>query len=152
MTYISADLNTIRDHLKKIDSKSTPLWGIMSPQRMIEHLTDAINLSRGKHDFKLELKEEHVPKAQAFLISDHPLPKNFKATFAPENVLIRNNNITEAILEFEKSWKRFIADYTANPEKKSLHPNFGALDFELWKRLHSKHVTHHLAQFGIQCQ
>ena len=26
---------------------------------------------------------------------------------------------------------------------------FGELDFELWKIMHSKHITHHLEQFGI---
>lgn len=152
MTYISTDLKIISEHLNKIDSKNVALWGTMSPQRMIEHLTDAVSLSRVNHDFPLELKEEYIPKAQAFLISDHPLPKDFKAAFAPENVPVRNKNITEAVTEFEKAWKHFIADYTANPDKKSLHPNFGILDFDLWKRLHSKHITHHLAQFGIQCQ
>lgn len=152
MTYIQTELPVILNELQKITSESNPLWGAMSAQRMIEHLTDAVTLSRGNHNFELELKEEYIPKAQAFLISDHPLPKDFKAAFAPADVKVRNNNIEEAIQEFEKAWKHFIADYTANPSKKALHPNFGTLDFDLWKRLHAKHISHHLAQFGIECQ
>ena len=121
----------------------------MSPQRMVEHLSDAVLLSRGSHNFPLEIKEEHVARAQAFLISDHPLPQNFKAAFATPEIPTRNSSMTEATDEFKKNWNLFIADYIANPNKKELHPNFGILDFELWKRMHSKHITHHLQQFGI---
>lgn len=152
MKYIQPELEIITTHLKKVKSTDKPIWGEMSAQRMVEHLSDAVTLSRGNHNLPLEIKEEHTPKAQAFLISEHPLPKLFKASFATPDIPERNSSMDEAILEFEKAWKLFIADFTSSPTKCSLHPNFGKLDFDLWKRMHSKHITHHLEQFGVICQ
>ena len=149
MKFIEPELDTILHKLKQVDKDAQPLWGVMSPQRMIEHLSDAVNLSRGNHSFSLEIKEEHVPRAQGFLISEHPLPKNFKAGFATPDIPIRNSDMESALSEFSKAWKLFIADYISSPNKKALHPNFGTLDFDLWKRMHSKHITHHLEQFGL---
>lgn len=149
MKFIEPELDKILKKLNQVSKDTQPLWGAMSAQRMIEHLSDAVSLSRGNHIFPLEIKEEHVPRAQGFLISDHPLPKNFKAAFATSDIPTRNSTMEAAIMEFSKTWKLFIADYIANPNKKELHPNFGKLDFDLWKRMHSKHITHHLEQFGL---
>lgn len=148
MKFIEPELDTILTKLNQVSKDAQPLWGVMSAQRMIEHLSDAVILSRGDHKFPLEIKEEHIARAQGFLISDHPLPREFKAAFATPDIPIRNTNMEAAIIEFSKAWKLFIADYIANPNKKVLHPNFGTLDFDLWKRMHSKHITHHLEQFG----
>ena len=35
------------------------------------------------------------------------------------------------------------------PKTTAIHPYFGDLDFELWKLMQAKHITHHLAQFNI---
>lgn len=149
MNYISTDFDVIEKHLRQIDASKIPLWGSMSPQRMIEHLTDSINLATADHPYKLTIPEDKTDKAQGFLASEHPLPRDFKVEFATPETPLRNQNISEAIDEFERAWNRFQDFFEANPDEKTLHPSFGHLAYDQWLRLHSKHVTHHLQQFGV---
>ena len=149
MNYITTDINVITHHLKKLDENSAPLWGSMSVQRMIEHLTDSINLATSDHSFKLTVPEDKIDKVQGFLASEHPLPREFKVEFANPKIPIRNHNIVEAINELEEAWGKFKSYFDANPDIKTLHPSFGHLGYDQWLRLHSKQITHHLQQFGI---
>lgn len=149
MEFITPKLENFLGYLNKITEDSKALWGEMPPQRMVEHLTDAINLSLGKLDVKLEIKEEHIAKAQAFLESEHPMPKNFKVNFASNDIPNRNENLKGALNEFAETWNAFEKYYQAHPDAKVLHPNFGELNYEQWLRTHSKHFTHHIEQFGL---
>ncbi len=149
MPFLEADLNKILPLLNSLNKDSKPLWGSMSAQRMIEHLSDTIDLALGKTTVKLEIPEDRVDKAQAFLFSEHPMPKNFKVSFATEEMKLRNDHISSAIQEFERKWKQFESFIDQNPGFSNLHPNFGELNKDQWIRLHRKHLTHHMEQFGL---
>lgn len=149
MQFIEPTLDTIVSKLEQLHADSKPLWGQMSAQRMVEHLTDTFILCRGNHSIPLQIPADKVQRAQDFLKSDAPMPKDFNAIFAPSNEPIRNSNFTEAIEELKTEWTKFIAFFEGHNNQKTLHPYFGELDFELWKRMHSKHITHHLEQFSI---
>ena len=147
--FIETDINIIIDTLSLLKPNDRPEWGIMSSQRMIEHLTDTVNLSFNEHDYSLQLPIDKVEKAQRFIFSEYELPKNFNASFASSNIKLRNESIHEAIIELEESWIDMIEYFKNNPESKTLHPHFGLLNAELWLRLHSKHFTHHFLQFNL---
>jgi hypothetical protein len=150
MSSAQPTLNRFLNLLSKINSDSTPQWGEMSPQRMIEHLSDSIDLSLGLiQNQVLEIPEDKIDKAQQFIRSEHPMPKNFKVRFATPQTPIRNNSIETAIEEFTSKWNEFTDFYTENPDHKQLHPNFGELDYELWLLLHNKHFNHHFEQFSL---
>ncbi len=149
MEFIDADLETALQLLNKLDKDDKPLWGTMSAQRMVEHLTDTIRLACGEGNFQLEIPEEKVERAQSFLASEHPMPKNFVATFAPEDAQLRNEDFDLAIDEFSQAWIAFEEYYEEHPDAVNIHPNFGKLSYKQWIRIHSKHLTHHLQQFGI---
>lgn len=149
MEFIEPDLEIVLSKLSILSAEKEPLWGEMSAQRMVEHLTDTMRLAIGIGDPELEIPEEKVGKAKGFLISEHPMPQNFKASFAKENTALRNDNIQDAISEFKKAWMDFNKFYEENPKDSVLHPNFGMLNHDEWLRLHSKHVTHHLKQFDL---
>jgi len=55
----------------------------------------------------------------------------------------------ESLTELETELNGFFGYFSEDPEKKTLHPVFGELNFAEWVQLHHKHVTHHLKQFGI---
>lgn len=149
MTFIQPDLELVLQHLDKLDENTKPQWGSMSAQRMIEHLSDTMSLAKGELEVKLEIPEDKVEKAKGFLYSEHPMPVNFKASFAPENVTLRNESIELAIDEFTISWIEFVSLFEEESGKQTLHPNFGWLNFDDWMRLNSKHLTHHFIQFGL---
>lgn len=150
MTFIEPKIDVVLGYLNQIDQDKTPEWGTMSATRMVEHLTDTLDLALGKISVKLEIPEEKVERAQGFIWSEHPMPKNFQASFAPPTAGLRHDNIHSAIKEFQSRWEEFNEYYAQNNEITHLHPNFGNLNFSLWNRLHSKHITHHLEQFGVK--
>ena len=149
MTFIDPLLPNFLEKLNKLDASATPSWGSMSAQRMVEHLSDAVGLALGEHAFPLEIPADKVHKAQGFLMSEHPMPKNFEAGFAPKEVALRNQDIEAAINEFELTWNKYVAFFLEHPGIVTLHPNFGELNFDMWQQLHSKHISHHLEQFGL---
>lgn len=149
MAFIENDLNFILSKLNQLTEESYPLWGSMTSQRMVEHLSDTLNLGMGNISVRLEIPQEKVERAQGFISSEHPMPKNFVASFADQDTLTRNSSLTAAISEFTEMWNRFHSYYEINPHIKHLHPNFGELDYGLWNDLNRKHITHHFEQFGL---
>ncbi|MDX2361114.1 MAG: DUF1569 domain-containing protein [Crocinitomicaceae bacterium] len=148
MNFITPTIDIIVDKLETLNSEMQPLWGSMTVLRMVEHLSDAVELSIGGHDFQLELPEDKIERAQQFLGSEHPMPKNFNVKFATPEMTTRNSNLADAIEEFKTKWASFTQHYEDNVSSTGLHPNFGKLNHQQWLRLHSKHITHHLEQFG----
>lgn len=149
MNFVEPNLGNILPYLEKLNADSKPLWGIMSAQRMIEHLTDTMLIATGDRVFPLEVAEEKLPRMLAFLESDKPMAQNIEVSFAPKNVPLRNEEIELAIDEFVDAWLKFEEFYERNPNLTNLHAYYGPLNYQQWLRLHSKHLTHHLAQFGL---
>ena len=149
MTFVESDLESFLSILNKIEVSSKPLWGAMHAQRMVEHLSDGVNMSMGKGDFQLEIPEDRVAKMVQFLDSDKPMAQNIQVSFAKADTALRNLDLEEAIDEFTLAWVDFEEFYENNPDFTALHPYYGNLNFEQWKRLHSKHFTHHFNQFGL---
>lgn len=150
MSYIKTDIVTILHHLDQLTAESKPLWGTMTAQEMVEHLTDSIKMSYGLIKFPLEIPEDKIEKMQAFLMSDKPFPREFKASFVPEKPELRHEEIELAVDEFTLEWIEYEDYYIANPDATNLHPYYGELNYDLWERIHAKHITHHLTQFGIE--
>ncbi|XOV67756.1 MAG: DinB family protein [Fluviicola sp.] len=151
MKYLEPTLDVALKHFRQLTPDSKPLWGSMTALDMVEHITDSLDMAQGKYKgLKLHIPEEKTPKALQFLFSEHPMPKNFKAPFGPqEKTSNRNASLEEAISEFEVNWNAFEKMFNENPELRNIHPNFGNLNYEEWLRVHSKHLTHHCQQFGL---
>ena len=149
MSFVSADLESFLSILSRLDESKSPLWGEMSAKRMVEHLTDGINMSMGIGDFQLEIPEDRVSKMVLFLESDKPMAQNIKVSFAKQDTPLRNSDLDDAIDEFTLAWVDFEELYENKVDFTALHPYYGSLHFEQWKRLHSKHFTHHFNQFGL---
>jgi Protein of unknown function (DUF1569) len=149
MTFLEPNLNALLEKIEQLNENTKPLWGQMSAQRMIEHLSDTIILSHCNHPYQLTIPIEKIEKAQRFIHSDHPMPKNFKVEFAKTDIPTRNSDLTAAIEELIVKWNDFETFYKANPNHTALHPSFGKMDYNQWLRLHSKHFSHHFEQFGV---
>ena len=130
----------------KIDPAIPPRWGKMNEQQMVEHVSDFFKLSSDKLRLALVTPPEQLPKFKEFLNSEKEFRENTRAPVLPEDPLpVRKANIQEAIKELENEVKDFIEYFKDDPEKKTMHPVFGELNFQEWVQLHHKHVKHHLA-------
>lgn len=149
MSFGSIDLSAIQDKLHTLQSDQTPNWGQMTAQRMVEHLTDSIRLSFIPHAYPLTVPEDKIPRALAFLESEHPMPKNFRVEFAKPDTPLRCSNLSTAIDELTENWHAQQKWWEENPNATRLHPSFGLLVHDLWMRVHAKHFAHHFEQFGL---
>ena len=149
MKFVQADLCAFLEILENLDENKSASWGKMTPQRMIEHLSDCIYMSCGIGNHELLIPEEKIKGMQAFLISDKEMPQNIQVPFAKENTPLRNTDIELALDEFTMAWVDFEEMYSEDSKKTALHPYYGNLNYEQWLLLHSKHFTHHFTQFGL---
>ena len=127
-------------------------WGKMNAQQMVEHVTAFFKVSTGKIKFDLVTPVEHLPKYKEFLLSDKEFRENTKApagVIGEEPLPLLYANMEEAQEKLTAAITIFENYFKTDPEKKTLHPVFGELNFEEWVLLHYKHVTHHLKQFGL---
>jgi len=134
-----------------MDFTPKPLWGTMTLQHMIEHLSLVTSMSNGKIKSAFYSKPEQIFQLISFLESDKPLPRHFKAPTLPPDRLpyLHCETLADALSELEAEIRDFEVYYKLHPDAKEMNPVFGELDERLWRRFHEKHFTHHLTQFGI---
>jgi len=149
MNFVQPNLTAFLSCLNKLQADAKPLWGKMTAQHMVEHLTDTVRMGNAPHDWPLAVPEEQVEAMQAFLFSDTPLERNIPNPSIPQDYVCRNPDLEQAIKELSEAWTAYEAHYQDNPTAKVLNPVFGALDKKGWDRMHAKHFTHHFTQFGI---
>ena len=149
MKFVKADLCAFLEILENLDENKVASWGKMTPQRMLEHLSDGIFMSCGMGNHELLISEEKIKGMQAFLVSDKEMLQNIQVPFAKENTPLRNSDIELALDEFTMAWVDFEEMYSEDSKKTALHPYYGNLNYEQWLLLHSKHFTHHFSQFGL---
>ncbi len=149
MDYLNMEITDILQRLDSLDPNKKPLWGEMSAQRMVEHLTDTIKIASGKTKLSLVIPEDKIEKMQAFLDSDKPMAKNVEVGFAPKDSPLRHEEIELAIDEFLLEWIDFEDHYVINENQTEVHPYYGPLNYMQWRKLHAKHLNHHFEQFGI---
>ena len=137
--------------LDNLNSEVTPLWGSMTPQHMVEHLTIAVRSSNGG----LEINEfmtpvDKLPTLKRILMSERPLPKNFVNTVIGEGLQkLRNENLDSAKKELFSEIDKYEKYFIQHPEAKPINATFGPLDKSEWDQFHKKHFKHHLEQFGL---
>lgn len=149
MEYIAVDPENLLKYLNRLEPNTKAAWGTMNAQRMVEHLTEMIQMSMGIGNYTLQIAEEKIESMQRFLDSDKPMAKNITVDFAPTNYELKHEELELAVDDFIENWLAFEEYYAEQPEKTNLHPFYGYLDEKKWRRLHSKHFTHHFEQFGI---
>jgi hypothetical protein len=147
--FIEADIEVVLAKLANLKENAVPLWGGMKAQRMVEHLADIVRISNGKVKMDLLVPQEKVERMQQFLDSDKPMAKNVEVPFAEKDVALRHSEMELAIDELVEEWVDFQECFEGDLEKKITHPYYGNLNFDQWKRVHSKHISHHFQQFEI---
>lgn len=140
-------------YLQKINPATTPQWGKMTLQHMIEHFGgDAVRNASGKLKIDIILTPpERLSAMREFLMSDKPFKENIKNPLMGEELApLRYNTVQAAIGALQQELIYFFEVYTQNPQMTTRNPFFGDLNFEESVQLLYKHALHHLRQFGVE--
>jgi hypothetical protein len=138
--------------IKSISESTSPIFGKMNLQQMVEHMANSIRLAYGNPIVSTILTpEENIPRMQAFILSDKPFKDNTPNALLPEEpVAPLFKNIADSIADLEKSIVELFQAFSQNPNLIVINPFFGALNEEKTMSLLYKHALHHLRQFGLQ--
>lgn len=136
--------------LKKLKGDEIGAFGVLSPQGMIEHMTNSFAESYGRIKQELQTAPENLERMKAFAMSDKEFKPNTKNSLMSETPdSLRNPSMNTAILELEKEITDFINFYKSNQNHIQTNPFFGDLNYTEWLHLLHKHATHHLKQFNL---
>lgn len=136
--------------LATIDPATKPLWGKMNPQQMIEHMSYAMRQASGKDPYTIVTAEEHLPKMQAFLMSEKPFRENTPNQLLPdEPASAKHESMQDALNDLQAEIDHFFHIFGTDPQKTITSPFFGELNYDMQVQLLHKHAWHHLRQFGI---
>jgi hypothetical protein len=136
--------------LRQLDPSAERRWGKMNVQQMVEHMADSVRIANGNDPHELVSPEEHVPKMQAFLMSDKPFKENTPNRLLPdEPVAVRHEDIKASIDELQREIDQLFRVFEEEG-KTVMNPFFGSLNHDMWIQLLHKHAWHHLKQFGVE--
>lgn len=135
--------------IERLGPESKPLWGTMNVAQMLAHCNVAYEIV---HEPGMHARPGAIGRffaglfARAMVVGDKPYPRN--SPTAPSFV------IKEA-RDFAKEKARLLGYIEATFQQGAAHydglPNmtFGVLSAKEWNTLFSKHLDHHLRQFGV---
>ncbi len=142
--------NEITSQLNKLTNTSKPIFGSMSAQQMIEHLSAVTQIANGNWDIEVFVSEEKNKRRKPFLNTENELQVGFRASFLSENPTpLKFSSIEDAIDDLTHQIQFFFEVFEKDTSRAIVHPFFGELDFEYWKKFQVKHFTHHFKQFGL---
>lgn len=141
----------ISERFNLLKTDSLPLFGKMTAQHMVEHLTFAIMFSNGKLPQKLYYPIDKAELIKTTIIySDKKMPIGFKAPMLGDDLPeLRfpdlKTSISILLSELEIFDNYFIAEENAKP----MNPTMGKLTKQEWIIFHNKHFEHHFKQFKL---
>lgn len=136
--------------LAELKPDAARLWGKMNVQQMTEHMSDYVRIASGRTPMSVVTPEEHLERAQAFLMSEKPFKENTPNSLLPdEPPAVRHRDMSAAIEELQNEVDHLFEVYGQDPSLKVANPFFGHLGFDMQVQLLHKHSWHHLRQFGI---
>jgi len=141
----------IRSKLNQLCTDTAPLFGKMSPQHMVEHLSFALMFSNGSWPQTCYYPERIAQRIKASVIdSDKELPVGFKAPMLDEDPsVLTNPDLKTAIVMLFTELELFDTYFTHHKDATPTNPTMGALNYSEWVVFHNKHFHHHFKQFGL---
>lgn len=144
------DETLVRKKLSKLTSDSKPIFGIMNAQQMIEHLSAITKIANGNWTVDTFVSDEKMARRKPFLDTENELEIGFKPTlFLEQPNSFQFISMQQAIDDLISQLQLFIKVFEENPSRTVVHPFFGELNFEHWKKFQTKHFTHHFKQFSL---
>jgi len=141
---------TLLDAMNSLTERTQPLWGRMTAQHMVEHLTWTFELSTGRTEVHRDIPENLIARTKKCLYDNTPTPHDFKNPILSENPRpLRFESLADSKNVLREEMNRFLDHIPEKLEVIHNHPLFGPLRSDEWQRCHFKHCYHHLLQFGL---
>lgn len=141
------DIPTI---LATLQPATAAKWGQMTAQHMLEHLIVVTKISIGQLTVKPLTPAEEWAQRKAFLQTDKPFPKHLANPALPKQPMpLHYPSFEDARQKLLATLQAYEEFWSAHENATHLHPIFGPLNYAEWERFHTKHYTHHFAQFGL---
>jgi oxepin-CoA hydrolase/3-oxo-5,6-dehydrosuberyl-CoA semialdehyde dehydrogenase len=136
--------------LEQLSVDDQPLWGIMTPQHMVEHLIVTYKMSIGRIKIPVISKEEDRPRLRVYLMKDSPMRRSVPSpTGNNELQPLRSATLGEAKQKLIRETEAFLEFVKAQPDFLADHPFGGAMRADEWLLFHRKHIKHHFIQFQL---
>ena len=137
--------NRLIERLRGLTPETKPQWGKLDAPRLLCHLSDALEMSLGTISVpSANRKAFHRFPMKHLVLYVFPFPKSVPTPVELQSTV--PNNFDEDREHVVKLIDRLAAAPDGNgPE----HPFFGPLTYKEWNVLQSKHISHHLKQFGL---
>ena len=135
--------------LQQLDPATSPLWGKMNVQQMIEHFAEMFRWASGKvkHE-NILTRPEQLQAFRDFMMSERLFKENTKnKLMGEEPEPVKHKTVQAAIGELHEDIIHFFEVFEKNHELKIRNPFFGDLNFDESIQLLHKHALHHLRQF-----
>ncbi len=140
----------IRNTLGKLSNSDKPVFGTMNAQQMIEHLSAVTQIPNGNWSVDIFVDDEKTARRRPFLDTNQEIQPGFRASFLSDNPTpLKFNSIEEAIDDLITQLEVFFDVFEKDSSRTVVHPFFGELNFDYWKKFQVKHFTHHFKQFGL---
>ncbi|MFT5892826.1 MAG: oxepin-CoA hydrolase/3-oxo-5,6-dehydrosuberyl-CoA semialdehyde dehydrogenase, partial [Dokdonia sp.] len=138
--------------LARLTEESTPEWGTMTPQQMVEHLEFTYRIATGEvQDFEIVTPEKVLDKVHATLYNYDKMPRdyNFPLYEAGIQPALKHENLAFAKAELIRIRQEYVKFYRENPEATAKNAVFGELNKYEWYLMERKHLNHHFEQFNL---
>ena len=137
--------------LRGLKTDTPSQWGKMNAQQMIEHLILVVSASNGRITIQPIADDDRLAyRKMRFFEKDTPMPRSLRVDFVPEEPrALQCANIEEAKMELFNQLQRFDDYFNEHEGITTVHPVFGAFNFDEWIQNHARHFRHHLMQFGL---
>lgn len=133
--------------IDRLSPESQRLWGKMSVQQMVCHLTDSLKVALGETPsrFKPNFLSTRLGH---FLVLNVPIPKGKTPTM--REFQVSQPAAWAGDVATLKSYFARLVERGASAESAwGIHPRFGRMTREEWGKLVARHFDHHLSQFGV---
>ncbi len=142
------DVQFTINRINKLTPETQPLWGKMHVDQMLAHncvaydmtLTDKYKKPSGFEKFMIKLF------AKKAVVGPKPYPKNGRT--APDFIIADRRDFEIEKARLIDNIKKVQNMGEAAFDQRDSH-SFGKLSITEWNTLFSKHLDHHLTQFGV---
>ena len=140
----------IRETLGKLSKESKPVFGTMNAQQMVEHLGTVTQIPNGNWKIDIFVDDDKTARRRPFLDTNNEIQPGFRASFLSDTPTpTKFSSIDESIDDLIIQLRLFFDVFEKDSTRTVVHPFFGELDFEYWKKFQVKHFTHHFKQFNL---
>ncbi len=151
-TFVELTSEKITEYLNKLTADTSPKWGKLSAQTMVEHLEYTYRIASGEiQDFEIATPEKILEKVRNTLYNYKKMPQEHMFPLASESKIeqVKHSNLEEAIAQFHEARNNYLAYFEEHPQAKTKNVVFGELNRYEWYLLERKHLNHHFEQFGL---